>query len=230
MFKPILLASDGSEASAHAAQLALDLARVHGARLTAPYVIDPYPYLGIGETNPMGFQAYMSAAHDHAALAHAHVPARCDRGGMPVPVALRLAEDARAGEEIVRVAKEAGADITVVSSHGRRGIARMLLGSVAGSAVMQSPVPVWLRADRGTEKRLPSEIILSVRPRRTGGTRGRSLGPRPACAFHLITVNLPGAAVARRPRASLGNYSRPAEGNEHHCAGRNQRRSVRRHA
>ena len=73
MFKHILLATDGSAASDHAAQLAVSLARTHAARLTVLYVVDPYPYLGIGETNPLGFQAYMSAALEHAAQAHAKV-------------------------------------------------------------------------------------------------------------------------------------------------------------
>ena len=52
MFKHILLATDGSAASEHAAQLAVSLARQHRARLTVVYVVDPYPYLGIGEANP----------------------------------------------------------------------------------------------------------------------------------------------------------------------------------
>src|SRR3954453_9260652 len=80
MFKKILLATDGSPASANAARLAVDLARTHGARLTAVYVVDPYPYLGIGEANPLGFQAYMSAAHEHAAQAHSQVSALCSQG------------------------------------------------------------------------------------------------------------------------------------------------------
>ena len=41
MFKRILLATDGSDASDHAARLAVDLARVHGGTLTALYVVDP---------------------------------------------------------------------------------------------------------------------------------------------------------------------------------------------
>jgi nucleotide-binding universal stress UspA family protein len=142
MFKHILLATDGSEASANAARLAVDLARVHRARLTALYVVDPYPYLGIGETNPMGFQAYMSAAHDHAAQAHAQVAALCDKGGEPVHVTLRMAEDVRAVEGIVTTAKDAEADLIVVGSHGRHGIGRLVLGSVAGRVVADSPVPV----------------------------------------------------------------------------------------
>jgi nucleotide-binding universal stress UspA family protein len=57
MFKHILLATDGSAASEHAAQLAVGLARTHSAKLTVVYVVDPYPYIGVGEINPMGYQA-----------------------------------------------------------------------------------------------------------------------------------------------------------------------------
>lgn len=40
MFKHILLATDGSAASDHAAQIAADMARIHGATLTALYVVE----------------------------------------------------------------------------------------------------------------------------------------------------------------------------------------------
>ena len=142
MFKHILLATDGSDASEHAAGLAVNLARIHGARLTALYVVDPYPYLGIGQTNPMGFQAYMSAAYDHAAQAHARVTALCDKGDKPVQVMLRMAEEVRAVEGILNSAKEEGADLIVVGSHGRGGLARLVLGSVASKVVAQSTLPV----------------------------------------------------------------------------------------
>ena len=145
MFKHILLATDGSDASDHAAGLAVDLARIHGARLTALYVVDPYPYLGIGQTNPMGFQAYMSAAYDHAAQAHARVAALCDKGDKgdkPVRVMLRMAEEVRAVEGILNCAREEGADLIVVGSHGRGGLARLVLGSVASKVVAQSTLPV----------------------------------------------------------------------------------------
>ena len=144
MFKHILLATDGSDASAHAAALAVELARTHGARLTALYVVDPYPYLGIGEANPMGFQAYMSAAYDHAAQAHARVAELCnkDQGGKPVELMLRLAEDVPATAGILRTARDDGADLIVVGSHGRSGLMRMVLGSIASKVVAQSLLPV----------------------------------------------------------------------------------------
>jgi nucleotide-binding universal stress UspA family protein len=141
MFQHILLATDGSAASEHAAQLAVNLARVHGAKLTALYVVDPYPYLGIGESNPLGFQAYMSAALEHAAQAHAKVAALCEHAPL-VPYQARLAEEVTAVSGIVQSAKQVEADLIVVGSHGRSGVARLVLGSVAGKVVAESPIPV----------------------------------------------------------------------------------------
>jgi nucleotide-binding universal stress UspA family protein len=142
MFKHILLGTDGSAASEHAAALAVSLARTHGAKLTALYVVDPYPYLGIGETNPMGFQAYMAAAQQHAAQAHAKVAQLCSEAQPPVPLEARLAEDVAAARGIVEMADQERADLVVVGSHGRTGVARLMLGSVAAKVVAQSAVPV----------------------------------------------------------------------------------------
>lgn len=142
MFKHIILATDGSEASEHAAQLAADMARTHGATLTALYVVDPYPYLGIGETNPLGFQSYMSAAHEHAAQAHARVAELCSRGDAPVALQSRIAEDMTASAGIVQMAKDEGADLIVMGSHGRTGLARLMVGSVAARVLAEASVPV----------------------------------------------------------------------------------------
>ena len=150
MFKSILLATDGSPASAYAARLAVELASTHGARLTALYVVDPYPYLNVGETNPLGFEAYMSAAQAHAAQAHAKVAALCAQAGKPVELAVRRAEDKHACDGILEAAREERADLIVVGTHGRTGISRLMLGSVSARVVAESPVPVLVaRAQPG---------------------------------------------------------------------------------
>lgn len=142
MFKNILLATDGSAASEQAAKLAVGLAGHAHSRLTALYVIDPYPYLGVGESSAVGFQAYMGNAYEHAAQAHAKVVTLCKDAPGHIDLQLRRGEDASAAEDIVRTAVEEGADLIVVGSHGRTGISRIMLGSVAARVIAASPVPV----------------------------------------------------------------------------------------
>lgn len=145
MFTHIVIATDGSPASEHAAQLAVSLARTHGAKLTAVYVVDPYPYLGVGEINPMGFQSYMSAAQAQAAQAHAYVEQlskQGEQGEQPVALDVRLVEEVGAASGIVQTAETLGADLIVLGSHGRSGIARLMLGSVSNKVVAESKVPV----------------------------------------------------------------------------------------
>ncbi len=139
MFRNILLATDGSAASGPAAALAVELARSHGSTLHVVYVTDPYPYLGIGDTNPAGLNAYLASAHQHAAQAHTAVVQLCGDG---VAVQAYDIEGATAVDGILRTAQEQGADLVVMGSHGRSGFKRLLLGSVAAKVVAQSPVPV----------------------------------------------------------------------------------------
>ena len=144
MFKNILLATDGSAASEHAAKIAAGMARTHGAKLTALYVVDPYPYLGIGESNPLGFQAYMSAAHEHAAQAHAKVAELCSQGESPVALQARISEDLSASAGIMQMARDEGADLIVMGSHGRTGLARLVVGSVTAKVLAAALIPVLI--------------------------------------------------------------------------------------
>lgn len=144
MFKNILLATDGSAASDHASGVAVALARVHGAKLTALYVVDPYPYIGIGDTNPMGMQAYRSAALDHAEQAQSKISALAARDGAGVVLDKRVVEDATATQGIVQVAQEMNADLIVLGSHGRTGLSKLMLGSVAAKVAAESPIPVLI--------------------------------------------------------------------------------------
>ena len=142
MFKHILLATDGSDASAHAAALAVDLARTHGARLTALSVVDPYPYLGIGQANPMGFQAYMSAAHVHAGKALSRAAELCDDGGPPIRIETRIVEETTTSHGIAQTARDEGADLIVIGSHGHGALRKLVLGSVTTKVLAEATVPV----------------------------------------------------------------------------------------
>ena len=144
MFKKILFATDGSAASDHAASMAVSLARMHGAKLTAVYVVDPYPYLGIGEMNPLGFQAYMGAAQEHAVKAFTHVEQLAIQDGAAVPFETLLVEDMAAHKGILQAAQTQGADLIIVGSHGRSDLERLFLGSTANKVSSHAKQPVLI--------------------------------------------------------------------------------------
>lgn len=141
MFKHILFATDGSAASEGAAKLAVNLARVHGARLTALFVVD-YPEFGMGEESPTAFKNFMASAMELAGEAHGKLQALCTAGSPAVDFHPKIIEDTTAPDGITRAAREDGVDLVVVGSHGRTGLARLMLGSVASKVVAESPVPV----------------------------------------------------------------------------------------
>ena len=144
MFKKILLANDGSDASLHAARLALNLARVHGASLTVVTVVDPYPFIGIGEVNPMGFDAYMGAARELAQQAQQRVLELAQSLHGPQDLKLLAVEDVSVVEGIVKTGQETGADVIVIGSHGRNALSRLVMGNVAHKVVNHSPIPVLI--------------------------------------------------------------------------------------
>jgi nucleotide-binding universal stress UspA family protein len=147
MFKKILFATDGSAASNHAAEMAVSLARIHGAKLTAVFVVDPYPYLGIGEMNPLGFQAYMGAAQAHSVQAFEHVAQlikQYGEDGPAVPLETLLVEDVAAHKGIVQAAAAQGADLIIVGSHGRSDLERFFLGGTANKVSSHARQPVLI--------------------------------------------------------------------------------------
>ena len=64
--------------------------------------------------------------------------------------------------EIVAAAKEIGADVIAMTTHGRSGLGRLLFGSVAEAVLRASPIPVFLM--RMTEAAMPSALVREGKP------------------------------------------------------------------
>jgi nucleotide-binding universal stress UspA family protein len=128
MFKHILLATDGSPPCDQAARTAVQLAREHGAKLTAVYVVDPYPYLGMG--------------HVHAGKALERAAELCDDGGPPIAMETRIVEETTAAHGIAQTARTEGCDLIVVGSHGHGALRKLMLGSVTTKVLAEATVPV----------------------------------------------------------------------------------------
>ena len=144
MFQKILLATDGSESSEHAMQLALELGAVHHAKVMALYVNDPYPYIGVGSVNPVGYLAYMDTVKKYASEIHQKFIEMAQKLAPTVAVECLLLEDTVASVGILQTSKEQCCDLIVMGSHGRSGLGRLILGSVASKVVNTSPIPVLI--------------------------------------------------------------------------------------
>src|SRR5262245_56250032 len=129
----ILHPTDFSDRSRHALHLACALARDYGANLVVLHV-EPTPYIGYSEgAIPPDPGVLLEEAKEQ--LRRLEIPAtglRTERRfveGDPV-------------EEILRTAQEVTADLIVMGTHGRTGLGRLLMGSVAELVVRRANSPV----------------------------------------------------------------------------------------
>lgn len=130
--REILVPIDFSGPSQRACDFAVALASTYGAGLVLLRVVEPLP-------------AYAADAATTDALMEAEARALADRAELLRPHTASLQTELVAGiawQEIVRVAAERKVDLVVMGTHGRRGLARALLGSVAERVVRTCPVPV----------------------------------------------------------------------------------------
>jgi nucleotide-binding universal stress UspA family protein len=133
--RTILLASDLSSASANAEDLAFELAgRLQGVLLLVS-VIDPRGlWLPTG-----GYRQRVDQAREARQTAAKGIVDRGRRDGVPIRTLIWEGDPA---ESIVEAAIAEDVDLIVVGSHQRRGMDRLVMGSVSEQVVRTSPVPV----------------------------------------------------------------------------------------
>ncbi len=136
-YERILVPTDGSVGVERAIRHAVDLAVEHGAEVNALYVVNSGAYVG----TPMesAGQGVDQLLREEAEKAVEEVAAVCDDYEVPVETAILNGSPSR---EIVQYAEAEDCDLIVMGTHGRGGIDRLLLGSVAEKVVRSSTVPV----------------------------------------------------------------------------------------
>jgi nucleotide-binding universal stress UspA family protein len=158
MYKRILVAIDGSQAAKLALEEALKIAQAAQATVLAVYVAEHVAQIVDVGTGLVEEQATGTAA---AAAAMATLEDACALFEQCNVRGLTRTIDAY-GEDIVtvlcRVAEECEADLVVMGTHGRHGIRRMLLGSVAEAFLRRAGMPVLLvRRERDMDE-IPSYL------------------------------------------------------------------------
>lgn len=142
VFRRILHATDFSRASRPALAKAIALARQNRAPLTIVHALPPLivPIGGeIAYVPPKTYEAIDEASRQHARRQLAALAGRARAAGVR---ATALLLDGAPHEQIPRAIRRARADLAVIGTHGRSGLAKVLLGSVAERIVRLAPCPV----------------------------------------------------------------------------------------
>jgi nucleotide-binding universal stress UspA family protein len=136
----ILHPSDFSLASSAAFTKALALARDARAQLTIVHVLSPVMTMPIdGYMSPKLYDDLQRSAETYARKKLAALLGRARKVGVRAKVALI---EGVAADRIVAAARRTRADLIVIGTHGRTGLARLMLGSVASRVVATSACPV----------------------------------------------------------------------------------------
>ncbi|WP_404404300.1 universal stress protein [Pelagibacterium halotolerans] len=140
MYKHILIATDGSELADKGLQQGLSLAKAVGAKALIVSITDVWSSGMIAAASPAtiaDYEAAMNASVEQI-LKDAAVAAK-DAG---VPYETKHIQNRYPADAIVETAQDMGCDLIVMSSHGRRGIRKMLLGSQTSEVLASTTMPV----------------------------------------------------------------------------------------
>jgi len=135
-FRHILIAIDDSPIAARAAEIGVDLARSLKAEVALVHVYGAPASYGTEIGVPPGELAALAASEGKKLMARFR-----KRLSLPAP-ALEFVAAGVPSTEIVKAAKDWPADLIVIGSHGRGGVRRVLLGSVAEGVMRHAPCPV----------------------------------------------------------------------------------------
>ena len=145
MFKHILVPVDGSSTAQLAVEKAIGLAKAFGSGVTAIFVIDPYPFTGVGTDFAYGQSEYLSAATAEANAAIKAAKEALEKAA--VSVTTSVIESHTAWRGVVEAAQSMQADLIVMGSHGRSGLEKLVLGSVTQAVLSHTKLPVLVVRD-----------------------------------------------------------------------------------
>lgn len=140
MSRRILHPSDFSRASGVAFKKAVELAKSDRAELMLVHVMSPIaPIAGEGYVSPKMYEDIAASSRAWAQKQLDRLLAKTKTAGVR---AKSYVLEGVAHDQIARIARSRHADLIVMGTHGRSGLAKLFLGSVAGRVVAAAPCPV----------------------------------------------------------------------------------------
>ncbi|CAB1215734.1 universal stress protein [Acinetobacter bouvetii] len=141
-YQNILVPVDGSETAYAAVAKATEFAKAFGSKVTVVQVLalDPYiaaEYISANQTNDLIERA-------RTAIIESLDAAKAKFNEQGLAVETKLLEGQVIHREIVKAAEDMHADLIIIGSHGRTGLKKLFLGSVAQSVLGESHIPVLI--------------------------------------------------------------------------------------
>ena len=140
-YQHILVPVDGSETSFSAIRHAADLAKSYDSQVTALLVLINDPFVNVEFIDAKHqLESYLAQAKRHADDVLEQVKQKFAEYG--IEPELKIIEGQVVAHEVTQTAQELNADLIVIGSHGRKGIKKLFLGSVAQSILTEAKMPV----------------------------------------------------------------------------------------
>jgi nucleotide-binding universal stress UspA family protein len=149
MFQRILCATDFSDTAETAWEVACELARVHRGQLTLVHVFGEMPVYTYAEVPGPSLHKVWEEQRQWVEQALGERVAAATARGLAARGVVRTGS---AAIEITDAASEENADLIVVGTHGRTGLNRLVIGSVAERVVRSAPAPVLTVKPRPTSQ------------------------------------------------------------------------------
>jgi nucleotide-binding universal stress UspA family protein len=153
-FRKIIVPVDGSPPSDEAVKLAIIVARDQRAKLVFFHVIEVARIVAMTSVPAIGVDPSfaLSAERQAGEDALARALAAAKAAGID---ASTLMEEGGSVDSIIEAAEQGHADLIIIGSHGRGGIARALLGSVAEGVLRRAGVPVLVTRSHERDGDIP---------------------------------------------------------------------------
>ncbi|MDO4724488.1 MAG: universal stress protein [Comamonadaceae bacterium] len=142
LYPHIMVPIDGTETSLCAIGHAKAIAKAFGSTVLVLYVVDPYPFTGIGTDLAYGQAQYVAESSEQGQQALQQARAELEAEGLAVQT-LSL-EGSIVQNTISDVVQERGISLIIMASHGRSGLEKFLLGSTTDRVLGSVQVPVMV--------------------------------------------------------------------------------------
>ena len=140
MFKKILCPVDFSDTSMNAANNAINFSMEIKAEITFIHIIDIQALQNIGDLSGGGINDINLLIEEEKPVL-SKLKDECDKKGIKVKTVLTHGEPVSV---ILETIKEEGHDLIIMGTHGKTGLTRLVLGSIAENVVRKSDIPVLL--------------------------------------------------------------------------------------